>query len=387
MPPQTLHRRTDKAIHGGGLPEEVESIVVGAGVVGLAVARSLAYSGKEVLVLESADDIGTGISARSSEVIHSGLYYPKGSKKADLCVRGRDLLYAFCNEHNVPFRKTGKLIVATSSTEVPKLHYLRAQGVANGLPGIEFMTPDHLYDKEPVLRAVAGLYLPMTGIVDSQALMVALRNDAESNGKVTIAVHTPFRSARTASQAFLVQAGAGNDIIQMQSRNLVIAAGLNAHSIAARITRAQDSFIPRQYLSRGCYFSLSGRAPFRHLVYPLPNANGLGVHYCLSMAGEARFGPDHEWVPEIDYTVDPGRADAFANMIRKYWPSLPDGALQPAYAGIRPRITGPNQPAADFLIQTSAQHGVTGLIHLFGIDSPGLTAALAIADEVATHLR
>lgn len=368
------------------MSEEVESIVVGAGVVGLSLARALARTGKEVLVLESADEIGTGISSRTSEVVHAGIYHPKGSLKADLCVRGRRLLYAFCREHKVPIRETGKLIVATKTSEVPKLHDLHARGAANGVTGIEFLDPGDLRRKEPALRGAGGLYLQMSGIVDSHALMVALRADAEKK-KVTVALRSPFRSARAAGHAFLVTAGIGKDQIQVRSRNLVNAAGLNTQSVAERVTRMQQQLIPKRHLSRGCYFSLSGRAPFRHLVYPIPDADGLGIHYCLDMAGAARFGPDHEWVSEADYTVDPGRATAFAEAIRKFWPGLPKGALQPAYAGIRPRITGPGQAPADFVIQTREKHGIPRLVHLFGIDSPGLTAALAIADDVAGHLK
>ncbi|MDA1133023.1 MAG: NAD(P)/FAD-dependent oxidoreductase [Proteobacteria bacterium] len=368
------------------MPESVESIVVGAGVVGLAVAGALARSGKEVLVLESGDDLGSGVSSRSSEVVHAGLYYPRGSAKADLCVRGRRLLYAFCREHRVPFKEIGKIIVATAADEVPRLHDLHARGAANGVTGIQFLKRDDIAAMEPALQGLAGLFLPMTGIVDSHALMAALRADAEKQ-KVTIALRTPFRSARAAGHAFIVEAGLGKQAIEVHGRNLVNAAGLNAQSVAARITRMQPTLIPKRHLSRGCYFSFSGNAPFRHLVYPLPAEGGLGIHYCLDMAGGVRFGPDHEWVSDIDYTVDPGRAEAFTTEIRKYWPRLPDNALQPAYAGIRPRIFGPGQEPADFMIQTHEQHGITRLVNLFGIESPGLTAALALADDVARSLR
>ena len=367
------------------MAEEVESIVIGAGVVGLAVARALAHTGKEVLVLESADEVGTGVTARSSEVIHAGLYYSEGSQKAKFCVLGRQLLYQFCRDHHVPFSEIGKLVVATNPNELYKLHELCTRGYANGVTGIETLSEADVRTKEPLLRAAGALYLPMTGIVDTRALITALRADLEA-ANATIALRAPFQSARSTPDFFQVEAGNGNNSLTLHSRILVNTAGLSAQSVASRIKGLQENMIPERHLSRGNYFSLSTPAPFKHLVYPLPDKVGLGIHYCLDMAGQARFGPDHEWVNKIDYTVDPCQTEKFADAIRKYWPDLPKDALKPAYAGIRPRISGPGQPTADFHIQTHDQHMVAGLVNLFGIESPGLTAALAIADYVAKYL-
>ena len=358
---------------------DVECIVVGAGVVGLAVARALAQAGREVLVLESADNVGTATSARSSEVIHAGIYYPKGSLKAALCVRGRRLLYNYCAEKKIPHKQIGKLIVACNEQEVPALHDLHARAVANGVSGLEFLNPGEARRKEPALQCSGALYSPATGILDSHALIQALRTDAEAAG-ATIVLHTPFRGAR-ASGVFEINAGIGSNAAELRSKVLINAAGLNAQSVANRITRMQERLVPERHLYKGSYFSLSGRPPFQRLIYPVPG-EGLGIHFTVDMAQRARFGPDSEPVAKVDYAVDPARAEAFYTAVRRYYPDLADGALQPAYAGIRPRLNRPGAPPGDFVIQGRGVHGIRGLVNLFGLESPALTAVLAIADEV-----
>lgn len=360
--------------------------MVGAGVVGIAVARALAQAKREVVVLEAADAIGTGISGRNSEVIHGGIYYPKNSQKAVLCVRGRRLLYQFCQEAGVPHRETGKLIVATSQDEVAALHDLHARGIANGVSKIEFLNALEARSLEPALQCVAALYVPVTGIVDVKALMTAMMAQAEGAG-ATFMLRTPFRAGRATGVHFEVECGLGKDATTIRSRVLVNAAGLNAQSVASRITRMQASLIPQLHLNKGVYFYAAGQSPFQRLVYPVPRKDGLGIHFTIDMAGQGRFGPDDEWVKDIDYSVDPARAPAFYEAVRRYYPDLPDGALRPAFAGIRPKIHAPGTAAADFVIQGRAQHGIRGLVNLFGIESPGLTAALAIAGDVVNLVK
>ena len=360
--------------------QEVECVVVGAGVVGLAIARALAMAKRRVLVLEAGNAVGTGISSRGSEVIHAGLYYAKGSAKAIQCVRGRRLLYAYCAKRNVPHKEIGKLIVAATKAEVPALHDLQARAVANGVGDVEFLTAAEAGRMEPALRCVSALHVPVTGIVDTQALMRALQADAEAAG-AKVMVRTPFRSAHAAN-GFEIEAGLGTAITKVRSRFLVNAAGLNAQAVAAHVTRMQKGMIPKLHLSKGSYFSLTTKTPFSRLIYPVPGPAGLGIHFTMDIDGRGRFGPDQEWVDEADYAVDPHKAAAFYAAIRKYYPDLPDGALQPAYAGVRPSLQGPGDPQADFVLQGYAKHRIRGLVNLFGIDSPGLTAALALATEV-----
>jgi len=351
------------------MAEQVEAIVIGAGVVGLAVARALAQRGLETLVLERETAIGTGISSRNSEVIHAGLYYPQRSLKAQLCVRGRQLLYEFCASHGVPHRRCGKLIVATEPAQLGALEALHAAGLANGVEELRLLTQAEALRLEPPLRCVAALESAATGIVDGHALMLALRGDFEAAGGM-LAFGAPVLGGSESS----LEVG-GAESMRIEARTLVVnAAGLDAPRLAA----ALGTPAPQAWLAKGSYFALAGRAPFSRLVYPLPEPGGLGVHLTLDLAGQARFGPDVEWVGRIDYRVDPRRAEAFYAAIRRYWPALPDGALQPAYAGIRPKIAGPGEPAADFAIE---RHG--GLVNLFGIESPGLTAALAIGERIA----
>ena len=366
--------------------QEVDCIVIGAGVVGIAIARQLALAKQGVVVLEAADAVGTGTSSRSSEVIHAGLYYPKHSQKASLCVRGRRLLYQYCQEKHVPHKETGKLIVATAPEEVPMLHDLHARAVANSAGTVEFLSAAEAQRMEPALRCSGALHVHATGIVDSRALMLALQADAEAAG-ATFVLRTPFRSGRAMGTRFEVQAGIGKAPTILRSNCLVNAAGLNAQSVAERITRMQPSLVPKRYLNKGVYFALGGAAPFSRLVYPTPRADGLGIHFTLDMAGKGRFGPDDAWVDEVDYSVDPARAKDFYAAVRRYYPDLKDGTLKPAFAGIRPKIQAPGAPAADFVIQGRAQHGIRGLVNLFGIESPGLTAALAIAGEVVTMVK
>jgi L-2-hydroxyglutarate oxidase LhgO len=360
--------------------ETVDALVVGAGVVGIAVARALALAGREVLVLERADTIGTGASSRNSEVIHAGLYYPPGSLKARLCVAGKHALYAYCRERGIAHRNCGKLIVAVTEAQVGELARIQAQGTANGVGDLVMLTGEAARTMEPELACVAALHSPSTGIVDSHGLMLALQGDAENAG-ATFVFRSPVDRARIAAGGVEIEVG-GAEPMRLVTRLLVNCAGLFAPALAAAIEGFPLQHVPRSWLAKGSYYTLSGPAPFSRLVYPVPEPGGLGVHLTLDLAGQARFGPDVEWVDQIDYRVDPRRAERFYGAIRSYWPRLPDGALHPAYAGIRPKIAGPNEPARDFVIAGPREHGVPGVVQLFGIESPGLTASLAIADEV-----
>lgn len=359
---------------------DIDCVVVGAGVVGLAVARALAMSGREVIVVEAADAIGTGISSRNSEVIHAGIYYPGGSLKAQLCVEGRHRLYAYCDDHGVGYQRLGKLIVATDETQHTALQRLLEQGRRNGVDDLQWLEAAQARALEPELSCVSALWSPSTGIVDSHGLMLALQGDAESHG-ASLVFHTPLLSARCTEQGFELQMG-GAEPMTLSCRELINCAGLSSPEVASRIEGLPAQHVPVARLCKGSYFSFSGRAPFRHLVYPAPESAGLGVHMTLDLGGQARFGPDVEWVDEIDYRVNPARADGFYEAIRRYWPGLPDNSLQPAYSGIRPKISGPDEPAADFRIDGPAVHGVPGLVNLFGIESPGLTSCLALAGRV-----
>lgn len=364
--------------------ERVDCVVVGAGVVGLAVARALAQAGREVLILEAEGSIGTGTSSRNSEVIHAGIYYPQGSLKARLCVAGRDALYAFCDSHGVPYRRCGKLIVATDESQLAGLDSLQAHALANGVDDLQRLDGDDVMALEPQLNAVAGLLSPSTGIVDSHGLMLALQGDAEASGAL-LALHAGVEAVEVLSDGLRVDVG-GAEPMTLLANTLINCAGHAAPVIAARTTGLPADKVPPRYFAKGTYFSLSTPTPFRHLVYPLPEPGGLGVHLTLDLGGQARFGPDVEWVDSLDYTMDERRAEGFYAAIRRYWPGLQDGSLQPAYTGIRPKISGPGEPAADFCISGPAEHGIAGLVNLFGIESPGLTAALAIADEVCERL-
>jgi L-2-hydroxyglutarate oxidase LhgO len=360
--------------------DEVEAVVIGAGVIGLAVARALALRGHEVIVLERAYTIGFETSSRNSEVIHGGLYYPQGSLKATACVEGRERLYAYCRDHHVPHAQLGKLIVATSEAEIPGVEKIAAAARANGVTNLEWLSASEAQHLEPELRCIAALLSPSTGIIDSHALMLAYRGEAEAVG-AAIAFGTPVLSGRVRNDGFELSVG-GDEPTTLRCQMLVNAAGLYAPDLARAIDGIPAETIPPAYFCRGVYFTLSGKTPFRHLIYPTPVPGGLGVHITLDLAGQARFGPDVEWIAGVDYTVDPRRGDAFYPAVRRYWPGLRDGALQPGYAGIRPKITGPDEPAADFVVQGPGTHGIPGLVNLYGIESPGLTASLPLADAV-----
>jgi L-2-hydroxyglutarate oxidase LhgO len=365
--------------------ERVDCIVIGAGVVGLAVARRLALDGREVVVLEAEDAIGTHTSSRNSEVIHAGIYYTPGSLKARLCVPGKTALYRYCEEHGVAHRRCGKLIVAASEDQRPALEKIHRQATANGVPDLQWLTAAQARDLEPALVCVTALQSPSTGIIDSHGLMLAYQGDAESHG-ASIALKSPVESGHIADGRIELDVG-GVQPMRIRARTVVNAAGLHAQRTAASLDGFPPGHVPPSYYCKGNYYSLAGRSPFSRLIYPVPEAAGLGVHLTLDLAGQARFGPDVEWVDTIDYRVDPRRADAFYREIRRYWPDLADDALQPGYSGIRPKIQAPGEPARDFLIEGPAQHGVPGLVNLFGIESPGLTASLAIADHVLSLLR
>ncbi|MDP4299521.1 NAD(P)/FAD-dependent oxidoreductase [Leptothrix discophora] len=381
--------------------DQVDCVVVGAGVIGLAIARSLARSGREVVLIEAAATWGSATSSRSSEVVHAGIYHPAGSLKARLCVRGRHLLSAWCADHGVPMQRCGKLIVATSEAQLPELQRLLDQSRANGLhdrEALEHLTAAQARAVEPALACVGALWSPATGIIDSHALMTSLLGDAEAAGAV-LALGSPLRQAERFEQHWLLRVGSldedvGQSPSWLRCRELVNAAGLWAPQLSRRIgpRPASAPALPGLHLCKGNYFSLAVRSPFDRLIYPVPEADGLGVHLTLDLGGQARFGPDVEWLDniadpaEIDYQVHPGRVAGLAESIRRYWPGLPDDALRPDYAGVRPKLAGPGQPAGDFRIDGPAQHGMPGLVELFGIESPGLTASLAIAEHVADLL-
>ena len=360
--------------------ERLDCLVVGAGVVGLAVARALARAGREVVVAEAAAAIGSGVSSRNSEVIHAGLYYPSGSLKARLCVEGRRRLYAYCAERGIAHRRCGKLIVATAAEQEAALDALAAQARANGVDDLAALDAAAARRLEPALRCSAALLSPSTGIVDSHGLMLALLGDAEDHGAL-LALRSPVSGGRVVGGGFELDIG-GAEPMRVRARTVVNCAGLDAPRVAASIEGLPAAHVPRAWLCKGNYFAAAGRPAFTRLIYPLPEAAGLGVHVTLDLAGRMRFGPDVQWIERLDWDVDPSRADAFYAAIRRYWPALPAGALHPDYAGVRPKISGPGEPARDFLIEGPAAHGVAGLVNLFGIESPGLTAALALGEHV-----
>jgi len=362
--------------------DRIDTAVIGAGLVGLAVARALALSGREVVILEAEDAIGTHTSSRNSEVIHAGIYYPQGSLKARACVEGRERLYAYCAERGVPHRRCGKLIVATDAAQEGELEGIRRKAQANGVTDVVRLGVDEARALEPALSFVAALHSPSTGIVDSHALMLAYLGDAESAGAM-LALKSPLEKGIVRPEGIELQVAGAEPLL---ARAVVNSAGLRAPSLARRIEGFPAALAPRELYAKGNYYALARRAPFSRLVYPVPEPGGLGVHVTLDLGGRARFGPDVEWIDAPDYRVDPQRAQAFYAAIRRYWPGLPDGALVPDYAGIRPKISGPGEPAADFVVQGPREHGVAGLVNLFGIESPGLTASLALADDVAAHL-
>jgi L-2-hydroxyglutarate oxidase LhgO len=362
--------------------DRVDAVVIGAGLLGLAVARALALAGREVVILEAEDAIGTHTSSRNSEVIHAGIYYPRGSLKARACIAGRERLYAYCAERGVPHRRCGKLIVATAAAQLPELEAILARAHANGVADVTRIGAHQARALEPELSCADALFSPSTGIVDSHALMLAYLGDAESAGAM-LALKSPLEAARVTPQGIELRVAGAEPLL---ARRVVNSAGLRAPSLARRIEGYPEGLAPRELYAKGNYYALARRSPFTHLVYPVPEPGGLGVHVTLDLGARARFGPDVEWVDAIDYRVDPRRAQAFYAAIRRYWPGLPEGALDPGYAGIRPKISGRGEPAADFVVQGPREHGVAGLVNLFGIESPGLTASLALADDVAARL-
>ena len=369
--------------------DKVDAVVIGAGVVGLAVARALALRGLETVVLEQASMIGTGTSSRNSEVIHAGIYYATGSLKAVLCVRGRALLYAYCESHGVEHRRCGKLLVATNEAQRGKLAQIQAQAARNGVGDLQPISGAEARALEPELNAVAALLSPSTGIVDSHGLMLALQGDLESAGGA-LALMSPVAAIDVGGEQPVLMVG-GETPIELEARVVVNATGLWAPGLAAATKGLAAAHVPRAHFAKGNYFSLAARSPFSRLIYPVPQDAGLGVHLTLDLAGQARFGPDVEWIEpatpaDIDYRVDAARVAAFEADIRSYWPGLPSNALQPAYSGVRPKLSGTGTPAQDFMLQGPAEHGVAGLLNLFGIESPGLTSSLAIADEVLSRL-
>lgn len=369
--------------------EQLDCVVIGAGVVGLAVARALAQAGREVVVLEKERAIGQGVSSRNSEVIHAGLYYEPGWLKAQFCVRGKQLLYELCRTHGVAHRHCGKLLVATDLEQHAALQRIQATAESNGVE-VEWLDVQHVRALEPALHCSAALYSPSTGIVDSHGLTLALQGDFERAGGL-LALGAQVVGGQ------LDVSGTGPHQLQLADgtrvgvRHLVNAASLHACAVARQLHGLDARHIPREYMAKGSYFSLAGRSPFSHLIYPAPSGAWLGVHLTLDLGGQARFGPDHEWLDDsdpdhVDYRVDSQRGEAFYAAVRRYWPGLPDGALQPAYSGVRPKIHAPGTPAPDFRLDGPDRHGVPGLVNLFGIESPGLTSSLAIGERVAKLL-
>jgi L-2-hydroxyglutarate oxidase LhgO len=362
----------------------MQVLVIGAGVIGLAVGRAFSLRGHDVLVAEKAEGIGTGVSSRNSEVVHGGMYYPASSLKARHCIAGRRALYVFCDGHNVPFRRLGKLVVATDDAEAKKIESIHAQGLENGVEGMEMLDGEAARRLEPHLKCAAALHSTETGIVDSHAMMLALLGDIEDHSGA-LAVHAPVERVRRSDGQWWVRfGGAAPDTIAFDA--VVNCAGLGAQSIAGATEPYPAARIPPLVLAKGNYFVCAGPRAFSRLVYPAPVDGGLGVHVTLDLSGQVRFGPDVEWIDTLNFDVAPERAASFYAAIRRYWPGLPDGALTPDYAGVRPKLTGRGEAAADFVIDGPADHGLPGLVHLFGFESPGLTASLSVADEVVQQL-
>jgi len=362
------------------MTDAVECVVVGAGVVGLAVARTLALSGHEVMVLEQEPGIGAHTSSRNSEVIHAGLYYKKGSMRAHLFPRARDLLYAYCAEHGVPHRRLGKLVVARTDDEVAPLRAHMAAALAAGVDDVRWLEPGEARTLEPNLQCRAAYLSPSSGIVDSHALMLSYRGELEGAGGMVV-LRSPVTGGRVTANGFVLDVG-GAEPTEVECRLLINCAGLGAPELAGRIAGILPKTVPPAYFRRGVYFTVTGPPPFHRLIYPVHGKTGLDIHAVVDLAGRVRFGPDTEWIDRIDYSVDPRRAEHFYPAVRSFWPDLPDGALQPGYAGIRPTISGPGEQSLDYQIRGPDIHGVPGLINLFGIESPGLTASLGIGEYV-----
>jgi L-2-hydroxyglutarate oxidase LhgO len=360
--------------------ERVDTIIIGAGVIGLAIARTLAEMGREVLILEAENGIGTITSSRNSGVIHAGIYYKPGSLKARCCVKGRDMLYAYAAERGIAHKNCGKLIVATDESQIDKLKEWKNIAEQNGVKDLRILTPAEARAFEPQVACVAALHVPISGIVDAHEYMLALRGDAETNG-VTLVLRTPVEKGEVTSDGFILDTG-GASPMRIACRTLINSAGLGAQAFAKNLRGLDVSTIPPLILAKGNYFSLTGPQPFKMLVYPLPVLGSSGLHASCDLAGRVRFGPDVEWIDQIDYHVDPKREPMFEESIRRYWPALPKGALQPDYSGIRPKLARSSPHDTDFMLQTVREHKVPNLINLYGIESPGLTSSLALAEEV-----
>ncbi|UCF74970.1 MAG: NAD(P)/FAD-dependent oxidoreductase [Betaproteobacteria bacterium] len=367
------------------MAERIECAVIGAGVVGLAIARKLAMEGREVVVLEAEKAFGTHTSARNSEVIHAGIYYATGSLKARLCVAGRRLLYRYCEQHDIGHRRIGKLIVASDDTQIPGLEQYKAQAQTNGVSDLKWLDGRAVRELEPEVRSVAGVLSPSTGVVDSHGLMLAYLGDAEQHG-ASLALESPVIAGAVESDGVRLDVG-GAEPMSLKCQTVINSAGLNAQAVARSLAGVPPDTIPPSFYAIGHYYTLTGKAPFRRLIYPVARQDWLGVHVTLDLGGQVKFGPDFSWIERIDYRFDQSREAAFYEAIRFYYPGLRDGALQPGYTGIRPRITGPGGAAQDFVIQGKEEHGIDGLVNLYGIESPGLTSSLAIADHVANLLR
>ncbi|MDX6748391.1 NAD(P)/FAD-dependent oxidoreductase [Geminicoccaceae bacterium 1502E] len=364
--------------------DRVDCVVVGAGVVGLAVARRLAMAGREVIVLDKEPMIGTETSSRNSEVIHAGIYYAQDSLKARLCIEGKEFLYRYCAARGVPHKRCGKLIVATSEEQIATLEKIRANAARIGMPDLEAWSAARAMELEPGLSCTGALWSPTTGIIDSHGLMLAYQGDAERHGAM-LAFNAPLERARVTGEGIALEVG-GDEPMSLMADMVINSAGLHAPALARRIEGLPGETVPGAFYCKGNYYTLPGRSPFSRLIYPVPEQAGLGVHVTVDMGGQCRFGPDTEWVGELNYDVDPRRADVFYEEVRKYWPALKDGVLEPGYSGIRPKITPQGAPAADFVISGPQEHGVAGLVNLFGIESPGLTASWAVARETARKL-
>jgi L-2-hydroxyglutarate oxidase LhgO len=362
----------------------MQVLVVGAGIVGLAIARAAALAGHDVIVAEAEPHVGSGTSSRNSEVIHAGLYYPTGSLRERHCARSRRMLYDFCASHGVPHRKLGKLVVASRDADIVTLEKIFAQATRNGVEGLRMMEATEAMRMEPALACVAAFHSPETGIIDSHRYMLALQGDMESAGGV-VALNTPVERLALAPAGWEVRFG-GSEPGSLIVDAVVNSAGHGAQQLAHATEGYPAARVPRLVLAKGNYFSYAGQPAFSRLVYPVPIPGGLGIHVTLDMAGRMRFGPDVQWIDTCDFNVDPGRAATFYPAIRTYWPGLPDGSLVPDYAGIRPKLTGQGEPAADFMIDAPIDHGLPRLVHLFGIESPGLTASLSLAEEVVGKL-
>ena len=365
--------------------DRIEAIVIGAGVVGLAIAKHLAEAGHEVMVLEAAEGIGTGVSSRNSEVIHAGIYYPQGSVKAQACIRGKALLYDYCAARGVPAKRVGKLIVATRTEQIADLEKIKIMAASCGMHDLQMISSDQAKETEPEVYAIAALHSPSTGIIDSHSLMLAFQGDIENAGGAVV-FHAPVRSMAAVEKGFVVEVG-GVEPMTLGCDILVNSASLDAPKLAAGMRGYNAALAPQAYLAKGHYFSLSGvKSPFKTLIYPVPEPGGLGIHATIDLGGQVKFGPDVQWIDAIDYGPDESRAEKFRQAISAYWPGVAHAELIPSYTGIRPKIVGPGQPNADFVIQSEAQHGLKGLIHMFGIESPGLTSCMALAEMVMAAL-